>query len=488
MDNDTLNKESSSAIETLKVRISDIWRGFVKFFWIAIVLAVVFGGIQFYQSYINFIPVYTVTATFTVQTENKILSGDNGVSAYAFYYNQDTANQLASVFPHIISNPILTTKVCEELNVKKMPATITASCIKDTNMVTLTAKGTDAQKTYDTLLSVINNYSSVADYIIGRTKLVMISDPEIPKDPGNTNEWISSVLMAVLCGGGIGAAWIIIYALLRKTIRTKEDIKTVLNQKCIGVLPQVVFKRYRRKINRDIVVTNPHIGDDFLESLRLLMKSIHKHLSEDEKVIMVTSTAPDEGKSVVTLNLAAIFAQNNNKALVVDCDLRDSDLESLAKDNAGKITEKINNGIYTIQHLENFGIDLLTFNDKKKALSTVVRTSQLPEILSMLKEYYDLIFIDTPPCGMISDAAIVADASDTILYVIRQDAIMQTIIRTRLTTILQSETKFLGCILNGATGGLGGYGNYYRYGGYNKYYRYGYLYRGNYGYSKHSKK
>ncbi len=488
MDNDTLNKEGSNALEALKVRISDIWRGFVKFFWIAIVLAVIFGGIQFYQSYINFTPVYTVTATFTVQTENKVLSGDNGVSAYAFYYNQDTANQLASVFPHIISNPILTTKVCEELQVKSMPATIKASCIKDTNMVTLTANGIDAQKTYDTLLSVINNYSSVADYIIGRTKIVMISDPEIPKAPSNTNEWISSVLMAILCGGGIGAAWIIVYALLRKTIRTKEDIKTVLNQKCVGVLPQVVFKRYRRKINRDIVVTNPHIGDDFLESLRLLMKSIHKHLSEDEKVIMVTSTAPDEGKSVVTLNLATTFAQNNNKTLLIDCDLRDSDLESLVKDNAGKITEKINNGIYTIYHLENFEIDFLTFNDKKKALSTVLRTSQLPGILSMLKEYYDLIFIDTPPCGIISDAAIVAGASDTILYVIRQDAIMQTIIRTRLTTMLQSETKFLGCILNGATGGLGGYGNFYRYGGYNKYYRYGYMYRGNYGYSKNKNK
>ena len=120
-----------------------------------------------------------------------------------------------------------------------------------------------------------------------------------------------------------------VYAILRKTIRTKEDIRNVLNQNCIGVLPQVVFKKYRRKINTDIVLTNPLIGNDFLESLRLIRGSVRKLLADGEKVITVTSTAPEEGKSVVTVNLASIFARNSNKVLVVDCDLRNSGIVSL---------------------------------------------------------------------------------------------------------------------------------------------------------------
>lgn len=482
MNNDTINLDITNATDALKVRLSDIWRGFIKFFWIAIALAVLFGGLQFYRSYVRFTPVYTVSATFTVQTENKVLSGDNGVSAYAFYYNRETANQLASVFPYIINNPILTNKVCEELEVKSMPATVTATCIPDTNMVTLTSKGLDPQKTYDALLSVIDNYSSVADYIIGRTKLVIISEPEIPESPSNTGEWVSSVFIAAFAGAAIGAGWIVVYALLRKTIRTKEDIRKVLNQKCIGVLPQVVFKKYRRKINTDIILSNPHIGNDFLESLRLLMNSVHKSLSPEEKILMVTSTAPDEGKSVVTINLASVFAQNNNKVLVVDCDLRDSGIYQLATDNAGIITPKRDNEDYSINHLETLGVDFLSFKDGERALHNIVRTTELQRILSSLRDDYDIIFIDTPPCGIISDAAIIARVSDAVLYIVRQDAILQTIIRTRMSTMLQTETKFLGCILNGATGGIGGYGNYYKYGGYNKYYRYGYRYRGKYGY------
>ena len=484
-DNITNNDTANSTVE-LKVLLSDIWRGAIKFGWIVIALAVLFGGFQFYRSYVRYNPEYTVSATFTVQTENKVLSGENGVSAYSFFYNKNTADQLASVFPHIISNPILTTKVCEELNVPSMPAAVTATCISDTNMVTLTAKGGDAQLTYDTLNSVIKNYSSVADYIIGRTKLVIISEPVVPETPSNQMAWRSSVLRAALIGAVIGIGWIMVYAILRKTIRTKEDIRNILNQNCIGVLPQVVFKKYRRQINTDVILTNPLIGNDFLESLRLLRSAVRKCLSDGEKLIMLTSTAPDEGKSVVTVNLASIFAKNENKVLIVDCDLRDSGISSAFSKE--KATIKSENEIYEIRHIEELGFDYLCFKNGQKNLQSIIRTSSLKKLFEDLKNKYDLVFIDTPPCGIISDASIVAGAAEAIIYIIRQDAVMQTTIRTGISTMLETETKLLGCILNGATGGPGGYGNYYKYGGYNKYYRYGYSHKYGYGYGSQKKK
>ncbi len=484
MNNNTVNNESANSTVELKVLLSDIWRGVIKFGWIAVALAVLLGGLQFYRSYVRFTPVYTVSATFTVQTENKVLSGENGVSAYSFFYDRNTADQLANVFPHIIGSPILISHVCKDLGVESMPATVSAACIADTNMVTLTATGGDAQQTYDTLMSVINNYSSVADYIIGRTKLVIISEPEVPGQPSNKMAWRSSVLRAALIGAVIGIGWIMVYAILRKTIRTKEDIRNILNQNCVGVLPQVVFKKYRRKINTDIILTNPLIGNDFLESLRLLRGSVQKSLGENEKIIMVTSTAPDEGKSVVTANLASIFAKNEGKILVIDCDLRDSGLVPLLCENSTEINVKNETEKYTVSTVMPFGFDLLTFKDGEKNLLTTIRTATLKTLFAQFKEEYDLILVDTPPCGIISDASIIAGAADTVLYVIRQDVVMQTSIRTGISSMLETGTKLLGCLLNGATGGPGGYGNYYKYGGYNKYYRYGYSGRYGKGYGK----
>ncbi len=482
MENNLPNKDNNNSSVEIKVLLSDIWRGFVKFGWIAVVLAVVLGGIQFYRSYVRFSPEYKATATFTVHTENKVISGEDGVSAYSFYYNRDTANQLASVFPNIIGNPILQNRVCEDLQLSYMPATVSATCVEGTNMITLTATGSDAKLTYDTLLSVIDNYSAVGDYIIGRTKLVMISDPVMPKKPSNSLVWRSSVMKGIIIGFVIGAAWIVLYAILRKTIKTKDDIRNILNRDCVGVLPQVVFKKYRRKINTDVVLTNPHVGKDFLEALRLLRGSVQRAVNEGEKTVMITSTAPGEGKSVLTVNLASMFAKADSKVLVVNCDLRNLGILSLVGENVSEETV-INRGEnYIINRIGELGFDFLNFNDGEKNIRSIIRTNELKELFSQLKEDYDLILIDTPPCGIISDATIVAGAAETILYVVRQDAVMQNTIRAGIHAMLETDARFLGCVLNGAMGGLGGYGSYYSYGGYHKYYRYGNSYRRSYGY------
>lgn len=484
MNNNTPQKDNTASTVEISVLLGDIWRGAKKFGWIALALAVLLGGFQFYRSYVRFSPEYTVAATFTVHTENKVLSGDNGVSAYSFYYDRETADQLESVFPHIISNPILRQRVCEDLDVEAMPASVTAACVQGTNMITLTSKGGDPQLTYDTLLSVIDNYSYVAEYIIGRTKLVMINEPVVPEKPSNSNAWISSVFYAALIGLVLGWAWILVYAILRKTIRTKEDIADVLNQHCIGVLPQVVFKKYRREISKNLVLTNPLIGNEFLESLRLLRSSVQTSLGNN-KVLMLTSTAPNEGKTVVTANLAASFAHEEKSVLVIDADLRNSGLQIML--NEGRFERKLltENDFFKIEHIEKLDFELLSFKPVIDSVQKIVRTANLKELLNALKSEFDLVLIDTPPCGMISDATIIAGAADTVAYVIRQDAVIQSNIRAGISSLLETETNFLGCILNGASSGFGSYGYY-------KYYRGGYSYKyggyKKYGYSSNKKK
>lgn len=474
------NQDNGESSVEIRILLSDIWRGFLKFGWIPVVLAIVLSGVQFYRSYVRFVPVYTVTATFTVHTENKVLSGDNGIAAYSYYYDKETADQLATVFPHIIGNKIVQMQVCNDLGVESMPASVSASCVFGTNMVTLTASGRDPQLTYDTLMSVIKNYPSVADYIIGRTKLVMINDPVVPETPSNSGSWIKSVFRAGLIGLVLGITWIVAYAVIRKTIRTKDDIRNVLNQHCIGVLPQVVFKKYRREIDKNILTTNPLVGSEFLESLRLLRGAVQGLIDGGKNIVMITSTAPTEGKTVVATNLSSVFVKDGKKVLLVDADLRDSGIRKLLGED--QVTrEKIeDNRLYRIETIESLGFDVLTFKSKAGSMQKVIRNAEIKRKFDVIREEYDIVFIDTPPCGIISDASVVAQIADSIIYVIREDAVIQKTIRAGISSMLETEAKFLGCILNGAAGGLGGYNGYYRYNGYYKSYRYG-------GYSRYYK-
>ncbi|MBQ8228007.1 MAG: AAA family ATPase [Clostridia bacterium] len=476
MNNNASPKDNTISSIEIGVLFSDVWRGVKKFGWVALALAVLLGGVQFYRSYIRFTPEYTAAATFTVHTENKVLSGDNGVSAYSFYYDRETADQLEMVFPHIISNAILRKQVCEDLGVDSMPASVTAACVEGTNMITLTAKGSDPQLTYDTLLSVIENYSSVAEYIIGRTKLVMINDPVVPTSPSNSSEWMKSVFYGVLIGFVLGFGWILIYAMFRKTIRTKDDVQNILNQHCIGVLPQVVFKKYRREISKSLVVTNPLIGNEFYESFRLLCSAVQVSLEDGEKTVMITSTAPGEGKTVLTVNLAISLSREEKRMLVVDADLRNSGIHKMISEGKFERLLLVDNEYFTVEHIEKLDFDLLSFKPNVDSVQKIVRTVKLKELLMTLKYEYDMVLVDTPPCGMISDATIIAGAVDTIIYVVRQDAVIQSNIRSGISSLLETDANLLGCVLNCATGGIGGYGSYY------KYYRGGYSY--NYGYSK----
>jgi receptor protein-tyrosine kinase len=476
------NEHNNASSElSVKIYISDFWRGLVKFWWFIALLALLCGGLMFYRSFIRFNPMYQSSVTFTVHTENAILEGESGLSAYAFYYDRNTADQLARVFPYIMQSNILQKQVCEDLDMSYMPASVSVYCVPGTNMVTLTTTGSDPEQTYDVMLAVLDNYSTVAEYIIGRTKLVMITNPQVPTEPYNSHAWKSATLNGVKLGLVLGIAFIILYAVLRETVRTKEDIRNSLNQHCMGVLPHVVFKRYRKKKNKNILLNNSLIGNQFLESVRLLRSAVQNALGADEKVIVVTSSAAGEGKSVTVLNLAAMFAKNEMRTLVIDGDLRESGICQMLSLEDQKFREKVRcdkDSFFAITHVDSLGVDLLRFDGAPKNFRKIMRTTYLRGILEDLRKQYDLIIIDSPPCGLISDAEIFGAVSDAVLYVIRQDYATAKSIRTGINTLLSTDVRLLGCVLNGATSGLGSYGYNYGYG-----YGYGYGY---YGYRRSS--
>ena len=470
----------------LTFHLSDVWKGFVKFWAIGVALAVLFGGVMFYRSYVSFSPVYKSSATFTVHTENATLSGDGGLSAYSFYYDRGTADHLASVFPYVVQSNILQKRVCEDLGTSHMPASISASCVSGTNMVTLTSTGSDPEMTYKVLLSVIDNYPYVTEYMIGNTRMIMIAEPEIPETPENKLSWRSSTAKGVMAGLGAGVFWILLYAVLRRTIRTKEDIRKELNQSCIGILPEVTFKRHKKKTDTNILINNPLVGNAFMESMRLLRDSVGNSLKENEKVIMVTSTAPGEGKSSTVLNLAGMFAKNGSRVLVIDGDLRNSGIERIAGPRHIQKTDEKDDHIYELSRIESLDIDLFSFDTKAHHLWKIMRTANFRSVVDSLREKYDYIFIDTPPCGTISDATVIAGAADAAIYIIKQDTVLTSSIRKGINTLLSTDVRLLGTVMSIANTGFGGYGSYYGY-AYNGYKGYGYSERYGYGH-RHKRK
>lgn len=102
-----------------------------------------------------------------------------------------------------------------------------------------------------------------------------------------------------------------------------------------------------------------------------------------------------------------------------------------------------------------------------------ISSHRMQEAIDELVDYYDYVIIDTPPAAMMADASVVAAFMDAVLYVIRQDYAKVKYITEGIGLLADSDAHVLGCVLNCAENGFGGYG-------YGKYGKYGY------GYTKYS--
>lgn len=476
-------RPESSAPAPFEIYPSDLWRGLFRFWWLFLAIVILFSAGVTVKSYLDYRPMYRSSVTFTVQTADNH-TGTNGITSYSFYYNRSTASQLSSTFPYILQSNILQDIIKTDLGLSYMPASLSASTVSGTNMFTMSATGSDPELTYAVLVSAMENYPFVAEYVIGNTLLTVLSSPAVPTHPINTVNYLHRALLGAGAGLFLSAFLLVCYSALRRTVRTKDDIREKLNQHCLGVLPRVTFKKHRTSIDRTVLLTNPLIGNGFLEALRELRTSL---ISVTEgsggKVIMVTSAAPGEGKTTLTANLAAEMAASGKKVLLVDADLRNPSIVPLvAGENSLDFTPR--SSAVSESYSEKLGLSVLTFNVPSSKFWKMMKHEFWNGLFTDLRKEYDFIFVDTPPCALISDPAVIAETCDGVILSVRQDTVRVSRIRYALELISSTNTKILGCVLNGASSGMSGYGYNYGYGryGYSRYGRYGHY--GRYGYGK----
>ena len=472
-------KTSRNVDVHFKIYVTDFIKGLKKLWWVCVLLSVIFGSVLSVRGVMNYKPKYSASATFVVSMQSD--SGVNtGLSKYSYNYDVTTAEKLASTFPHILSSNLLQEMVCIQLDVPYMPASISATAVTGTNMFKLDATGSDPQKTYDTLLAVIDNYPAVAKHVIGTIKMDMITAPVFPKNPYNSTQVKENFITGATFGLIIGAVLIVCYAIFRNTIRTKNEIITDLNNTVLGTTPRVVFRKRGKKTDTSLLITNPKVMPVFSESVRVFRNITMNAIKKDEKIIMITSTAPGEGKTTIATNLSISVASRRKKVLLIDGDLRNPSVTELLGVDAENLDFSVKTDKYEIAFIEKYNLYFLRFILNKKQ-EGYMSTDFAKEVFDEVRDDFDYVFVDTPPCGLVSDAMFIAQASDAVVYVIYQDTVRVGKIKSTLNNLLSTDIRVLGCVLNGTIGGTGGY----NYGGYGYGYGYGYGSKAGYGNKKY---
>ena len=247
----------------------------------------------------------------------------------------------------------------------------------------------------------------------------------------------------------------------------------------------ILKKRKSQPDARDNAVIDKNTDFGIKESYKTLRTNIMFSLANDgkNKIIVVTSAVPGEGKSTTVLNLAITFSQIGSKVLVIDGDLRKPKIHKyLEVDNNKGLSgvlggfAKIEEAIIKTQH----GFDCITAGSIPPNPSELISSSMLVGVLNDIKEKYDYIFIDSPPVTIVSDTLTIAALSDGVLLVARAKYTPKSLLKQSINNIKITKAKVIGVVVNAVDTKKRAYGTYkgkyYSRGKYGSYSKYGYHY------------
>ena len=462
----------------------------VKRLWLLMLLVIaLFAAAVVFVQQKTYTPSYKAYCTFSVHVVNKATLGDTN-SLYAVYYDQDLAEQLDATFSYLVNSDFLSDDIKEYLGGKTIAGNVSANSIERSNIFVLSATAGTPEDAGTLLEALMAVYYDTARYVMGDMTTEIIEGPVVSQTPYNTPSKSKGIAAGAVVGMVFCLGIIALYALCKRTVIEPSDLEKRLNMQCFGVVPLL---RSKRNLGGDLsAISTTHEQGAFRESIRGIARKLENTMERrDTKVILVASTVPGEGKSVLSQHLAENFARWGKKVVLLDGDLRKPSLYrrfgvkqermSLEAVLAGR------ESLDTVCVSRYDGKMTLVLNCVPVKNSTVVIDSAaMKDLIASFAAQADVVIIDVPPCDRLSDVSLYQQYADGILYVVQQDRIPINHIVDVAESLQDSESKLLGFVLNGAQQIPQGYGKYgygtYSYGRYGRYGNYGHYGRyGHYG-------
>lgn len=316
---------------------------------------------------------------------------------------------------------------------------------------------------------------------------------EEPLYGGKTGPRSSLIFLAgLVIGLGLPIGCIYLIRMLRFKIEGRADVEKLTDIAIVGDIPNVS----KGLISQGAIVIHENKNNLLEEVFRSVRTNIQYMLAKDQKVILITSTGPGEGKSFIAGNLAASFAYMGKKTLIMGMDIRKPGLNKVF--NIPRKQEGITSYLASPDTTDIMSIcQKSDISDNLYIIpggivppnpTELVAREALDRALETLKEHFDYIIMDTAPIGIVTDTQLISRVADLSIYVCRADYTHKS--DYQLINELKADNKLPNlCTLindinmdkrrNGYYYGYGKYGHYGKY-GYGKKYGYGY----GYGYGK----
>lgn len=322
--------------------------------------------------------------------------------------------------------------------------------------------------------SLLNSYQQLKIVKAGEIGNVRIIDTAVePVKPIKPRKLIV-LFLSIFVGGFIGVLIALLRNMLSSGIKDSSRIENELDLPVYATVPRSPIQESRVQLlkkKKSIPILAAKNSEDIaIESLRSIRTTIHFALNKAKNnIIAVSGPAPEIGKSFISTNLAAIFAQGNKRVLLIDADIRRGYLHKyFSHDTSPGLTEYLASQSTLEQCIVHSNtvnnLDFLPRGKNHNHASEMLNSDRFSELLEQLSQQYDHIIIDTPPILAVTDGIIISQFAGVNLVVARYAKTQMKELELTINRFEQAGSKVNGIILNDVRATIGGnYGYNYAY-------------------------
>ncbi|MFN0138093.1 MAG: polysaccharide biosynthesis tyrosine autokinase [Phycisphaerae bacterium] len=290
-------------------------------------------------------------------------------------------------------------------------------------------------------------------------RLALVQPPNLAVEP-------SFPKLIVFLGGGAFFAIMVGFgsAFLRElsdtAVRTPVDVARFSRLSVLGSIPALDYEEAEIEQMEHAVRTAPHslVAEAFRQVRTNLQFS---GPASQQKVLLITSPGPEDGKTAVAINLATTMANTGQRVLLVDCNFRRPGLRALFKGSRPEGLSNVLTGQAKFEDLitqtDSPGVSLLTSGPMPPRPAELLGSQAMRDLLQKAAGSYHRVILDAPPTLLISDALLLATMVDGVILVARAGRNSRGVLKRAREQLQAVNAHIFGAVLNGVKARAGGY-------------------------------
>lgn len=363
---------------------------------------------------------------------------------------------IADILSNVFQSNALRESVEQSMS-EPLASEIVSWQLDKTNLVEVAVNDKNPTKAYKTLAAIEQTYPSVTDLSFNNVIITTVENPSVPTADQSKKSDLIMELIYGLVFGLVATVLTVLFSYFRDTVKNSSDISDMLGLKLFGVVYREKLPKLKNMPNSEIkgpMITSHNTTYAFTQSFKKMAVKLES-LKRTKKInsILITSVFENEGKTMISTNIAVALAQEDNRVVIVDADLKKPSVknrfDNLPNDGSKDFGAYLNGDKDLSNYIvydENTGVSVLGsvkgYHDSFELLSSERFSSAIRE----LEKNFDFVIIDTPPSGLTADAEIAMAAASSALLVVRQDYTDVPAINDYIENI--GSDNVIGCVFN----------------------------------------